>query len=176
MRYSTGIIPTTITVNRPATEVVTAIAIPTDPKPKTTITEDAPEILSWFSVTWTSEPFVRNHRKRREEDAQETLQLQPPEEKVAILRRHLVDRVPASDLCDEYQLSPRLFYEWQKLFFENGASAFRTENSRTPVETARVQQLEEKLQRSEQKLQRKHEVLSELMEEHVKLKKELGEL
>ena len=28
----------------------------------------------------------------------------------------------------------------------------------------------------EQKLQRKQEVLSELMEEHVKLKKELGEL
>ena len=28
----------------------------------------------------------------------------------------------------------------------------------------------------EQKLQRKHEVLSELMEEHIKLKKELGEL
>jgi len=28
----------------------------------------------------------------------------------------------------------------------------------------------------QQKLQRKHEVLSELMEEHIKLKKELGEL
>jgi transposase len=28
----------------------------------------------------------------------------------------------------------------------------------------------------EDKLRRKHEVLSELMEEHVKLKKELGEL
>ena len=28
----------------------------------------------------------------------------------------------------------------------------------------------------EQKLQRKHEVLSELMEEHIKLKKERGEL
>ena len=29
-----------------------------------------------------------------------------PAEKVAILRRHLIDRVPVSDLCDEYQLSP----------------------------------------------------------------------
>ena len=45
-------------------------------------------------------------------------------EKVAILRRHLIDRVPVSDLCDEYQLSPTLFYVWQKLFFDNGASAF----------------------------------------------------
>ena len=46
-----------------------------------------------------------------------------PPEKVAILRRHLIDRVPVSDLCDEYQLQPTLFYAWQKLFFENGAAA-----------------------------------------------------
>jgi transposase-like protein len=100
-----------------------------------------------------------------------------PEEKVSILRRHLIDRVPVSDLCDEYQLQPSVFYDWQKLFFENGASAFsRTQKSQKTVETDRIQQLEEKLQRTEEKLQRKHEVLSELVEEHVKLKKELGEL
>ena len=45
-----------------------------------------------------------------------------PSEKVAILRRHLIDRVPISDLCDEYRLSPTLFYAWQKIFFENGAT------------------------------------------------------
>ena len=33
-----------------------------------------------------------------------------PVEKVAVLRRHLIDRVSISDLCDEYQLSPTLFY------------------------------------------------------------------
>ena len=71
-----------------------------------------------------------------------------PVEKVAVLRRHLIDRVPVSDLCDEYQLSPTLFYLWQKQFFENGASAF----------------------------ERKNEVVAELMEDHIKLKKELGEL
>lgn len=32
-----------------------------------------------------------------------------PVEKVAILRRHLIDHVPVSDLCDEHQLSPTLF-------------------------------------------------------------------
>ena len=93
-----------------------------------------------------------------------------PEEKVFILKRHLVDRIAVSDLCDEYQLQPKIFYEWQKLFFENGATAFgRNERNRKRTEEARIQQLEDKLRR-------KHEVLSELMEEHVKLKKELGEL
>ena len=52
-----------------------------------------------------------------------------PAEKVAILRRHLIDRVPVSDLCDEYQLSPTLFYAWQKQFFENGAAAFERKNT-----------------------------------------------
>lgn len=41
------------------------------------------------------------------------------EEKVAILRRHLLDRVPASDVCEESNLQPTVFYRWQKEFFEN---------------------------------------------------------
>lgn len=93
-----------------------------------------------------------------------------PEEKVFILKRHLIERVPVSDLCDEYQLQPKIFYIWQQQFFENGASAFARDNNRQKrVEEKRIEQLEDKLRR-------KHEVLSELMEEHVKLKKELGEL
>jgi transposase-like protein len=100
-----------------------------------------------------------------------------PAEKISILRRHLIDRVPVSDLCDEYQLQPKLFYDWQKLFFENGAAAFTcNQNSQKSADANRIQQLEAKLQRTEEKLQRKHEVLSEIVEEHVKLKKELGEL
>ena len=48
------------------------------------------------------------------------------EEKVAILRRHLLDKVAVSDLCEELALQPTVFYRWQKEFFENGASAFQT--------------------------------------------------
>jgi transposase-like protein len=93
-----------------------------------------------------------------------------PEEKVIILKRHLIERVPVSDLCDEYQLQPKIFYICQQQFFENGASAFARDNTHQKrAEEKRIEQLEEKLRR-------KHEVLSELMEEHVKLKKELGEL
>ena len=92
------------------------------------------------------------------------------QEKVAILKCHLVDQAPVSDLCDEYQLQPTVFYRWQKEFFENGAAAFEKDNSRRKnAEEKRIAQLEAKLQT-------KNEVLSELMEEHVQLKKELGEL
>lgn len=93
-----------------------------------------------------------------------------PPEKVAILRRHLIDRVPISDLCDEYDLQPTVLYAWQKLFFENGAGAFERKNRRVLSEDQRI------IAALRDKLQRKNEVVAELMEEHVQLKKELGEL
>src|ERR1700689_2632751 len=46
------------------------------------------------------------------------------EDKVAILRRHLLDKEPISKLCDELGLQPTVFYRWQKEFFENVAAAF----------------------------------------------------
>ncbi|MCA2968826.1 MAG: transposase [Acidobacteriaceae bacterium] len=47
------------------------------------------------------------------------------EEKVAILRRHLLEKEPISTLCDELGLQPTVFYRWQKALFENGAAAFQ---------------------------------------------------
>ena len=93
-----------------------------------------------------------------------------PVEKVAILRRHLIDRVAVSDLCDEYQLQPTLFYTWQKQFFENGATAFERKNATPGAEYLRM------IAALQAKLQRKNEVVAELMEEHVQLKKERGVL
>ena len=40
-----------------------------------------------------------------------------PEEKVAILRQHLLKKEPISTLCDELGLQPTVFYRWQKEFF-----------------------------------------------------------
>ena len=35
-----------------------------------------------------------------------------PDEKATNLRRHLVDKVAVSDLCDEYQIQPNVFFLW----------------------------------------------------------------
>ena len=94
------------------------------------------------------------------------------QEKMSILRRHLVDGVPVSDLCDELGLQPTVFYRWQKMLFENGAAAF--ENHRSNGKRREAEQ--RKIEALEAKLRRKDEVLSELMEEHIALKKSLGEL
>ena len=92
------------------------------------------------------------------------------EEKVSILRRHLLEKAPISDVCEEYGLHPTMFYRWQKDFFENGAAAFQ-QKARTnhSAEQERIEYLEKKIQTKDQ-------VLAELMAEHIALKKSLGEL
>lgn len=91
-------------------------------------------------------------------------------DKVKFLRRHLVEKVPVSQVCEEAGIQPTQFYKWQQLFFENGAAAFeRPGRPQTPAQEQRIAFLESKIQR-------KDEVLAELMEEHVALKKSLGEL
>ena len=91
------------------------------------------------------------------------------QEKVSILRQHLVDKDPVSDLCDTHGLNPTVFYRWQKELFENGPAAFE----RRP--DGRERKLEEKVQTLTAKLAKKDEVMAELLEEHVALKKSLGE-
>jgi transposase len=95
-----------------------------------------------------------------------------PEQKVNILRQHLIERTPVSDLCDQHGIAPTLFYQWQKTFFEKGTAAF--ENGRSP--SRGIGKTERKLAALESKLTMRNEALAELMEEHVRLKKSLGEV
>ena len=94
------------------------------------------------------------------------------EEKVAILRRHLLDKVPISSLCEELGLQPTVFYRWQKEFFDNGAAAFQSKQR----PSRQLEEKQERIEFLEKKVQTKDEVLAELMAEHVALKKSLGEV
>src|SRR5271154_3986704 len=92
-----------------------------------------------------------------------------PADKVRILRLHLLEHKPISQLCEEEGIHPTLFYQWQKAFFENGAAAFqrspRTETTRK--RDALVAQLQAKLQR-------KDEVIAEIAEDLIREKKANG--
>jgi transposase-like protein len=96
-----------------------------------------------------------------------------PADKVAIIRRHLVEGVPVSDLCDELSIKPTQYYAWQKQFFENGSLAFERRNAKNRQQPNREQK---KIEALEGKLLQRNEVVAELLQEHVQLKKELGEL
>jgi transposase-like protein len=88
------------------------------------------------------------------------------EQKVAILRRHLVDREEISVICRDESIQPSMFYGWQKTFFENGAKAFEKS-----VKSRKLDSMDEQLTALREKISRKDHVISELMDEHIELKK-----
>jgi len=94
------------------------------------------------------------------------------DQKVAIVKQHLLDKVPVSELCDQHKIIPTQFYQWQKQLFENGALAFERSSGNRRHHDCKDQ----RIAKLESKLTTKNEVISELMEENVKAKKELGEL
>ena len=91
------------------------------------------------------------------------------EEKVKIIREHLVDKRPLSEVCEQYGIAPTQFYQWQKQFFEQGTSAFQ------PKKASKENALEHKVKQLNKKLAHKDEVIAEIMASHVELKKSLGE-
>lgn len=93
------------------------------------------------------------------------------DEKLAVVKRHLVDKTPVSELCDELGLQPTQVYTWQKQLFENGGSAFAKPGRKSKKEETKDKM---KIVALEQKIQLKNEVVAELLEEHVQLKKKLG--
>ena len=95
-------------------------------------------------------------------------------QKAEILRRHLFDKVPVSDLAEEYNLQPSVIYGWERqlrvnmeLALEKEAKIKRTSN--------RERQLKAKIDSLEAKLTKKDAVIAEVTEEFVTLKKQAGE-
>ena len=94
-----------------------------------------------------------------------------PEQKATLIRQHLVDRKPVSEICNAAEIQPSVFYKWERDLLAAAPSLFA--NRRAP---SREQELEEKIAALEAKLARKDAIIAEVSEEYVKLKKELGEL
>ena len=103
------------------------------------------------------------------------------EEKAAILKRHLVDKIPVSDLCEEHHIRPSLFYLWQRQLWENLGAVFENGNradrrsGREESLSRTVEQLKADLAARDAKLAKKDRVIAEVTAEYVQLKNELGE-
>lgn len=98
------------------------------------------------------------------------------EQKAALLKKHHVEKVPVSDVCNEAELQPSLFYIWQRQLFENASTVFDgAKNGKTNEKAEREKQLEARIAQLEAKLAKKDAVIAEISEEFVKVKKTLGE-
>lgn len=95
------------------------------------------------------------------------------EQKVEIVRRHLVDKVTVSELCETYDIQPSVYYSWQTALFAQGTAAFEKVDRSRPT---RERQLQAQVEKLAEVVQRKDRVIAQISEEYVTLKKECGEL
>lgn len=93
-----------------------------------------------------------------------------PEQKAALLQRHLVDKIPVSDICNEEELQPSVFYGWFKTLMANAPTALAS-----PRGSSQEQKLQQKVEALEETIQKKDGVIAEVTGEFVRLKKALGE-
>ena len=96
------------------------------------------------------------------------------EERAIILRRHLADKVPVSDLCDEYKIQPSLFYTWQRQAMENLSAALEDRRTRRAESNATAAQ-QRTIDKLQAQIQKKDSIIAFVSEEHLALKKKLGE-
>jgi transposase-like protein len=96
------------------------------------------------------------------------------DQKVALLRRHLVDKTPVSELCNEEGLQPSVFYQWLRQVHDNLGGAL-VAAAPVPEPSKRERELAAKVAHLEERLAKKDGVIAEISAEYVQLKKELGE-
>jgi len=89
-------------------------------------------------------------------------------EKSRTVIRHLQDGTPVSEVCEELQIHPNQYFEWQKQGLAGLHLVFEREGQAT----------ERRLLRESDdlkaRLRRKDEVIAELLADHIALKKSLG--
>jgi len=86
--------------------------------------------------------------------------------KVQVLREHLENQVPVGTVCEQHNINPNLFYLWKKELFTGALETFsKKQNGKTD---------EGKINRLEEKLKDKDSLISEIVEDNLRLKKKLN--
>lgn len=98
-----------------------------------------------------------------------------PERKAELIRLHVADKVPVSQICDENDLQPSVFYGWLKQLLANAPVALAAGKTSRRAR-GREAALEDKIEKLESKLSTKNEVIAELSEELLAEKKSAGDL
>lgn len=92
-----------------------------------------------------------------------------PSQKADLLRKHHVEKVPISEICNQNELQPSVLYGWQHHLWDHAALAFAEAKP-----SSREQQLEAENAALRARLAKKEHVIAELSEELIDAKKEAG--
>jgi len=89
-------------------------------------------------------------------------------EKMMILRELLENKVQIGELSEKYHIHPNVIYNWKKILFEKGETLFEDKKEKINNKA------EEKISRLEAKLKDKDSLISEIVEDNIRLKKNLN--
>ena len=87
------------------------------------------------------------------------------QKKVEILREHLENQVPVSQLCELYQILPSQIYSWKKKLFEGALQTFTS---------TKKNESERKIKTLSDKLRDRESLISSIVSENFQLKKNLN--
>lgn len=87
--------------------------------------------------------------------------------KVEIVREHLENQIPISELSRRYGIHPNMIHKWKKMLFENAVDNFSSSKQTSSGQSVKLQQLEEKLKDRDS-------LIAEIMEDNIRLKKKLN--
>jgi len=110
-----------------------------------------------------------NNQENTSEPKKKTRRHFSAQEKAKILKMHFVEKQSISSLCEEFQLAPSRFYEWQKTLFTNAPNALESKKRgpRSCNKDKRIHELEDSVKD-------KNRVIAELMAEYLQVKKNNG--
>lgn len=92
------------------------------------------------------------------------------EEKTIILREHLENQVPISDLSEKYGIHPNAIYVWKKKMFESAPENFTNKSKK---QHKRLSAQEQRIQELESRLAQRESIIAELAADNIELKKKL---
>jgi transposase len=91
------------------------------------------------------------------------------EEKMKILREHLENNVPISELSEKYGVAPSALYLWKKLLFENSSESLNKKTNKREERRKSAQQ--RRIAELEATLAIRESLISEIVQENIELKK-----
>ena len=89
-------------------------------------------------------------------------------EKMMILRELLENKVQIGELSEKYHIHPNVIYNWKKILFEKVENPFDDKREKTNNKS------EEKITRLESKLKDRNSLISEILEDNIRIKKTLN--
>jgi|JI102314A2RNA_FD_contig_31_4911015_length_387_multi_2_in_0_out_0_1 transposase len=91
-----------------------------------------------------------------------------PDQKFKIVKEQMTTKMSVTEICKKYDLSPTNFYKWQNQFLKSALEGFKsTQSGPTKAELRKIAD-------QELKINKMQSAISEIVQENIELKKNLG--